>query len=180
MEEYRNINGVQVSNLGNVDRGTHIHCGYLEIDNGIHDHVHVLVAKAFPEVCGQWYPGCHVHHKDRNRLNNKAENLIVMSQAEHWCEHVDERTEIRRANNPNNELWYKLAKIKKANGTIHNGKWKHIEQYSKDGEFIAEYASVYEAATKNNVSHETLRRALNGRIKTAGGFKWIGKTQNES
>lgn len=42
-----------------------------------------LVAKAFPEICGEWFEGCQVHHKDHNPSNNCAENLIIVSQKEH-------------------------------------------------------------------------------------------------
>lgn len=45
--------------------------------------VSVLVARAFPEICGKWFDGCEVHHKDENPLNNDAENLIVLSHKEH-------------------------------------------------------------------------------------------------
>ena len=45
--------------------------------------VYTVVARAFPEICGNWFNGCHVHHKDGNPLNNKAENLICLSPAEH-------------------------------------------------------------------------------------------------
>lgn len=42
-----------------------------------------LVAKAFPEICGEWFEGCHIHHKDFNTLNNSADNLQVMTKEEH-------------------------------------------------------------------------------------------------
>ena len=44
---------------------------------------HILVAKAFPEICGEWFDGCEVHHIDGNSLNNKASNLIVCTKEQH-------------------------------------------------------------------------------------------------
>lgn len=44
---------------------------------------YILVAKAFPEICGEWFKGCHVHHKDFNHSNNEATNLICLSPREH-------------------------------------------------------------------------------------------------
>lgn len=38
-------------------------------------YAHILVAKAFPEICGKWFEGCEVDHKDCNRKNNNAYNL---------------------------------------------------------------------------------------------------------
>ena len=45
--------------------------------------VHRLVAQSFPEICGKWFDGCHVHHKDFNPINNNANNLIILSKKEH-------------------------------------------------------------------------------------------------
>lgn len=42
-----------------------------------------LVAKAFPEICGEWFEGCEVHHKDHNSRNNCADNLMVVSPESH-------------------------------------------------------------------------------------------------
>ena len=44
---------------------------------------HILVAKAFPEICGEWFEGCVVHHINFNKLDNRPENLIVLSHTEH-------------------------------------------------------------------------------------------------
>lgn len=38
-------------------------------------HIHRIVAFAFPEICGEWFPGAVVNHKDFNRSNNVPENL---------------------------------------------------------------------------------------------------------
>ena len=50
-------------------------------------YVHIEVAKAFPEICGKWFKGCEVHHKDGNSLNNEATNLIVCTKAQHMEYH---------------------------------------------------------------------------------------------
>lgn len=49
--------------------------------------VHHLVAKAYPEICGTWFDGCEVHHKDGDVSNNKASNLQIVSQKEHRLLH---------------------------------------------------------------------------------------------
>ena len=38
-------------------------------------YVHRLVAKAFPEICGEWFDGCVVDHINTIRDDNRAENL---------------------------------------------------------------------------------------------------------
>lgn len=44
--------------------------------------VHRLVAMTFPEICGEWFEGCEVDHKDTNKLNNNAFNLRVCTHKE--------------------------------------------------------------------------------------------------
>lgn len=46
-------------------------------------YAHIEVAKAFPNICGKWFDGCDVHHKDGNSLNNEASNLIVCTKKQH-------------------------------------------------------------------------------------------------
>ena len=95
MEEYRKIEGYEVSNLGNCKQETGIHTnGYREIKHSKHTYIHILVAKAFPEICGKWFDGAVVHHKDRNKLNNNADNLIVLTVEQHYEEHRNERVEL--------------------------------------------------------------------------------------
>ena len=47
------------------------------------DTVWKYVVLAFPEICGEWFEGCEIHHKDFDKTNNKAQNLVVMSRREH-------------------------------------------------------------------------------------------------
>lgn len=46
-------------------------------------YISVLVAYAFPEICGEWFEGCVVHHIDGDKTNNNATNLMVLSKEEH-------------------------------------------------------------------------------------------------
>lgn len=41
--------------------------------------VHRLVAMAFPEICGEWFDGAEVNHKDECKTNNTATNLETCS-----------------------------------------------------------------------------------------------------
>lgn len=44
--------------------------------------MHRLVAKAFPEICGEWFEGCVVDHINTVKDDNRAVNLKVCTQKE--------------------------------------------------------------------------------------------------
>lgn len=44
--------------------------------------ISILVARAFPEICGEWFEGCEVDHIDCDPTNNKAENLRCVTKKE--------------------------------------------------------------------------------------------------
>ena len=52
-------------------------------ERSVTHYAHVEVAKAFPEICGEWFEGCEVHHRDGDPFNNEARNLIVCTKDEH-------------------------------------------------------------------------------------------------
>lgn len=49
---------------------------------------------------------------------------------------------------------------------------KDVLQYSKDGKFIAEYHSVYEAGDATGIYRTNISSCCIGRLKTAGKFVW--------
>lgn len=56
--------------------------------------VYRLVAKAFPEICGEWFEGCHIHHIDGNYLNNRADNLKCITAEEHLAIHHPKKKKV--------------------------------------------------------------------------------------
>lgn len=59
---------------------------------------------------------------------------------------------------------------KKKQSESHKG--KRVCQYSKDGEFLAEYPSFHEASRQTGTTKECISRCCVGKIKTAGGYVW--------
>ena len=106
MEIWRDIAGYegvyQVSNFGQVKRvgGNILKANINKQRNNrctvvlSYDHkqtrkaIHHLVAYAFPDICGKWFKGAEIDHKDTDPTNNKADNI-------HW---------VTRTGNMNNPL----------------------------------------------------------------------------
>ena len=47
-----------------------------------------------------------------------------------------------------------------------------ILQFTKDGEFVKEWPSAYEAERQLGIAHQSICKCLKGRYKSAGGFVW--------
>lgn len=97
-EEWRDIQGYeglyQVSNLGRIRsiknpdniyiiEGSITEYGYRNVRlcrEGIKKAFRVgrLVGLAYPEICGEYFEGAQINHKNENKLDNRAENL-------EWC-----------------------------------------------------------------------------------------------
>lgn len=112
--------------------------------NGHTVSVHKLIAFAFPEICGEYFEGAQVNHKDENPLNNCAENL-------EWCTpsynvHYGHRTE----------------------------KTSHKIKQIKDGVLINVFKSVREAERKTGIYHSSISNCCKKKphYNSAGGFSW--------
>lgn len=114
--------------------------------------VHEIVARAFPEICGDWFEGCEVDHIDGDRTNNKATNLRVV-------------THTMNMRNPNT-IWKKQGENHPMYGRTHDQTAKdkmskahkrNVSIYSFDGSLIGKFESVKEAAKYMNVSEKTIK-----------------------
>lgn len=162
-----NDNGV-VSSLNRVDcAGRHLKGkvlkqivapnGYVQVALSINGkprtaRVHEIVARAFPEICGEWFEGCEVDHIDADKTNNKATNLRVV-------------THTMNMRNPNT-IWKKQGKNHPMYGKTHDQTAKdkmskthkrNVSIYSFDGSLIGKFESVKEAAKYMNVSLKTIK-----------------------
>lgn len=133
--------------------------------------VHRLVARAFPEICGEWFDGCEVDHIDTNKHNNIATNLKVCTKKEN-------------NNNPNTLVNRSKWQI---NGNAYwcnkkgekHPKSKITLQYTKDGEFIREWVNQTLIQNELGILQCDISRCCNGKRKTAGGFRWEYKKEDD-
>uniref|UniRef100_A0A6C0IR59 HNH nuclease domain-containing protein n=1 Tax=viral metagenome TaxID=1070528 RepID=A0A6C0IR59_9ZZZZ len=157
-EEWRNvkINGQVyanyfVSSLGRFKNSKGIimenykphHSGYIFLRVNIQKYaLHRIVAMTFIDN-PENKPA--VNHIDGNKTNNAVSNL-------EWCTIKE-----------NNEHNHKSGFIKYYN--------RKIGQYNLEGILIKEFSSIVEAMNKTDVK-TTIKKALKGEQKTAGGFIW--------
>lgn len=112
--------------------------------------VHRLVYEAFN---GKITEGMQVNHIDDDKSNNRLENLNLMTPKENinWGTGNERRAK---------------SKLNRKDCS------KTILQFDLQGNLIAEYPSAREAYRTLGINNKNISSALNGRIKTAGGFKW--------
>lgn len=124
--------------------------GYLSVtlfdNNGKHKYilVHRLVAEAFISNPDN-LP--QVNHKDEDKTNNNVDNL-------EWC-------------TASYNLSYNDGQRKRI-----KSKMRNVEQYTLDGQFVAEYPSTIEAGRKTNIKYSYIGDCCRGRQKSAGGYVW--------
>lgn len=50
---------------------------------------------------------------------------------------------------------------------------KSVNQYTKDGDFVARHESMTQAEVKTGIKFQSISQCCRGIIKTAGGYKWF-------
>ena len=120
-----------------------------------HTYPQVIAAKTYPEICGEYFEGCVVHHLDENPHNNSPYNLRVLSRAEHVEYHREKITEA-------------CKKIDKHN--TYNGCAKTTLVYTTEFEVIGCYDTAGEAAKAIGCSVQNVYNCCKGKYKTCKGF----------
>lgn len=186
----------EVSNLGNIRSYPKKTYGGIRILKQSHTkegyaHVHlcnngnmktcktqILVAHAFPEICGEWFVGCDVGHNDCNPYNNAASNLYVCTHKENINHPITlERKRIANIGKTiPQEQREKISNTLKGQfiGEKHHSS-KPILEYTKDGVFIREWACAMDVERERGIDHKNISSVCDGKRKSAGGSVWKRK-----
>lgn len=129
---------------------------------------HILVAKAFPEICGEWFEGCQVHHINHNSLDNRPENLVIISASEHSKIHYkDQPDSFKKPSAKRNASISKALKGRKA-----IEKYIPIIQLTKNNEFVKQWDCITDIQKELGYSAGNICWCCKGKLKTAYGFIW--------
>lgn len=116
--------------------------------------VHHCVARAFPEVCGEYYEGCHIHHLNEDRSDNRVDNLRVIDSIEHSKMH---------------------KQFGRYNKSAITKKRPILAYHNEDDKFMIWFASSADAAemlTGNRKAATSITAVIKGRQKTYKGLKY--------
>ena len=108
--------------------------------------IHRLVSVAFLDNSNNL--PC-INHKDEDKTNNCTWNL-------EWCTY--------KYNNQYSKVWDKSSEVIS----------KPVIQFTKDGQFVKEYKSGYEAERQTGINQRQISMCCLGRkgYKSAGNYKW--------
>ena len=112
-----------------------------------------IVARAFPEICGEWFEGCVINHKNEIKTDNRACNLEV-------CTYK------------HNANWGTANERRKTKLVNRSDKSKHLTQYTLEGIFLKPFSSVREAARETGIDQASISRCCRGEQSQAGGYIW--------
>ena len=131
----------------------------------------------------------HIHHINGNKFDNRIENLMIVSAAEH--------TRLHKTKLPKKKICIICGKefeppinhrgrniiCSKECWSIHHQRTKikqqiKIDQFSKDGTFIKTWESLHEIERELGLQATNICKCCKGKIKSLGGYIWKYAKEN--
>lgn len=149
--------------------------------------IHRLVAMTFPDLVewtddakGKPFEELDVNHKNEDKTDNRVENLQWCTRKENnnWGTHNKRMSESKKGISLSQENKDNISKALKGVFINRKDQSKPVIQYTKDGQFIAEYPSQKEASRQTGIDNGHISDCCIGKYKTAGGYKWMYSQNN--
>lgn len=143
--------------------------------------IYRIVAMAFIPISEEYkdipVDELEVHHIDFDHNNNRKENLMWVTPERHKeihrnsCVTKKRRSEVKKGIKFTDEHRQNMSKVRK--GIIPKANPpKAVIQHTLDGKFVAKYPSMSEASRQTKVNLGDISMACNGKLNSAGGYKW--------
>ena len=134
---------------------------YDSVDNGYNTSAYATHSCKHSEETRKKMAEAHTgkHHSEETKKKmSKAQT------GKHFTEeHKNKLSEAHTGKHPSEEMKNKIRE---------NTPSKPIIQFSKDGEFIAEYSSLMEAEHQTGCYHGNICKCCKGKLKSIGGYIW--------
>ena len=164
------------------------------------------VAMTFPElVQNNYFEGAEIDHIDTDRTNNQPSNLRWVTRKENCnnpltLQHFSEghkgrclTDETKAKLSALNKGKHHTEETKKKISASHKGKTlseehkrkvalslsKSVVQMSMDNTILKNYQSTGDASKETGIERSNIIKCCNGKLKTAGGFKWSYVSKEE-
>lgn len=69
--------------------------------------------------------------------------------------------------------WLRHGEIPPKDNSRENIRYKSVDQYDKDWNYIATYSMIKQASDITGANESTIHAVLKGKYKTAGGYRWL-------
>ena len=147
--------------------------GYLTVKiDDVTKYVHRLLAEAFLPNPNPEEKQCIDHISTVRNLNFVIldEEGTIIDSSIRWCTHRENN------NNPLTKKHYSENNAMLGKFGAEHPKSISIIQLNIDGQFIREWSAAREVERELGIYHGNIIRCCKGRIKSAGGFKWVYAT----
>ena len=136
----------------------YLNCGYA------YGRINHKIISLHSYIIGKAPKGFHIDHINRNKLDNRKENLRIVTARENILN--------RRSYLKNGNPFFGKNHSEKTKELISKLFSMPVSQYTKDGVFLKRYNSMLKAERETGILNGNISNCVNMKRKTAGGYIW--------
>ena len=131
------------------------------------------------KYCGENNPmyGKHLTEEQKRKMSEAKKGKYCGENSPLYGKHLTEehKSKLSKAKKGENNPMYGKHRDDETKDKIRLRRNKAVVQYTKEGEFIAEYESALVAKNITGIDSSNISKCCLGKLKSAGGFKWTFK-----